>query len=118
MQCALAFGFSANAASAYERGTIPKQTAVVKIMNKAAGKAQTLSLAVGREYEYDKLRIMARSCQASAPYSAQDNFMFARIEKKSAGAAAEIFSGWMVASDPGYNPLQDADYDLWLIKCE
>jgi hypothetical protein len=121
--CSLLFalcaaGMPAAQAQEFERGTIPKQTAVVRIMNKAAGKAQTVNLSVDREYEYDRLKITVRACQSSAPYSAQDNFMFARVEKKSANAKAQIFSGWMVASDPGYNPLQDADYDLWLVRCE
>ena len=42
-------------------------------------------------------------------------FMFIEIDKSDEG---KIFSGWMSANEPGDNPLQNADYDLWLVKCE
>lgn len=89
-------------------------------MNKAAGRAQTVTLPVGVPFEYDRLSITVRACRASAPYSARDDFMFVQVEKKSARIPqdAKVFSGWMMSSDPGYNPLQDPDYDLWLVRCE
>jgi len=101
-----------------EPDTIQKQSAVIRIMNKAAGKTKTVTLPVGKSTEYERMNIMVHACRTSAPYGAADNFMFATIDKKSGNATPQIFSGWMMASDPGYNPLQDADYDLWLIKCD
>jgi len=101
-----------------ESDTIPKLSATLRIMNKAAGKAKTITLSVGKASEYERMNILVRACRTSAPYSARDDFMFAEISKKSGNASPTIFSGWMMASDPGYNPLQDSDYDLWLIRCE
>jgi len=95
---------------------IEKNTAVVRIMNKAAGRAHTVNITVGRETQFDKLKILIRDCKQSDPYSALDYFAFAQIWKKPSDA--RIFSGWMVASEPGENPLQDADFDLWLVRCE
>lgn len=97
---------------------IEKETAVVRIMNKAAGKARTATVGVGKKFEFEKLEMVVRSCKASVPFAAQDNFMFIEVAKKSSAEAKRIFSGWMTASEPGDNPLQDADYDLWLIGCE
>ena len=117
--CIIPCSFSARADDVpSEPDTIPKASAVVRIMNKAAGKAKTVTFPVGKTTEYERMSILVRACRVSAPYSAADNFMFAEISKKAGNASAPIFSGWMMASDPGYNPLQDADYDLWLIKCE
>ena len=101
----------ANPANAY----VEKQTAVVRIMNKAAGKAQTVSLPVGKTSEFEKLSIIVRSCKQTDPFEAEDFWSFFEISKTGDG---KIFSGWMSRNEPGENPLQNADYDLWLIRCE
>jgi hypothetical protein len=51
---------------------------------------------------------------ATDEFLPEDFFMFAEISKNE----KKIFSGWMTKSEPGRNPLQDADNDLWLIRCE
>jgi hypothetical protein len=101
----------ASDASAY----IDKKTAVVRVMNKAAGKAQTISLTVGRPADYEKMTLVARACKQTDPFQPEDFFMFAEISKNPDG---RIFSGWMSKNEPGDNPLQNADYDLWLVRCE
>lgn len=94
---------------------IDKQTAVVTVMDKTAGKVQTLALPVGTNVEHEKLNMLVRSCKQTDPFDAQDFFMFIEVNKSDEG---KIFSGWMSANEPGDNPLQNADYDLWLVKCE
>ncbi|MDR1338151.1 MAG: DUF2155 domain-containing protein [Rickettsiales bacterium] len=98
-------------ASAY----VEKKTAVVRVMNKAAGKSQTISLTVGARAEYEKLAMTVRSCRQTDPFQPEDFFMFVEVSKNPDG---RIFSGWMSRNEPGDNPLQNADYDLWLVKCE
>ena len=93
---------------------IDKNIAVVRIMNKAAGKTNTLNLPVGKTSEIDKMFVTVRACKQTAPYTAENFYMFAEIKKN----GNLIFSGWMDRNEPGDNPLQDADYDLWLINCE
>lgn len=93
---------------------VDKNIAVVRIMNKAAGKAQTISLPVGRTSQVEKLSVRVRACKQTAPYTAENFYMFAEISK----TGNQIFSGWMDRNEPGDNPLQDADYDLWLLRCE
>ena len=97
---------------------IDKKTAVVRIMNKQAGKARTVRVPVEKKTEFEKLEILVRACKSTGPFAAQDNFMFVEIMKSSQANASQIFSGWMTASEPGDNPLQDAEYDLWLLGCE
>ena len=29
----------------------------------------------------------------------------------------QVFGGWMTRNEPGQNPLQHSDYDVWLVKC-
>ncbi|MDE5615848.1 MAG: DUF2155 domain-containing protein [Alphaproteobacteria bacterium] len=92
---------------------IDRETAVVRIMNKAAGKAQTVTLPVGRRMSFEKLDLLVRSCKQTDPFQAEDFFMFIEISQD-----AKIFSGWMSRNEPGNNPLQHPDYDLWLVRCE
>lgn len=94
---------------------IDKQNAVIRIMNKAAGKVQVVTLPVGQDAQYEKLNMTVRSCKQTDPFDAEDFFMFIEISKQDSG---KIFSGWMSANEPGDNPLQNADYDVWLVKCE
>ncbi|MDR0741689.1 MAG: DUF2155 domain-containing protein [Rickettsiales bacterium] len=108
----LAFGvLSTDAAFAY----IDKKTAIVRVMNKAAGKSQTVALPVGPHTDYEKLSITVRACKQTDPFQPEDFLMFVEIYKNPDG---KIFSGWMSRNEPGDNPLQNADYDLWPVKCE
>lgn len=93
---------------------VNKDTAIVSVMNKAAGKAQTMSLPVGKISKIEKLSVRVRACKQTAPYTAENFYMFAEIKKN----GKRVFSGWMDRNEPGDNPLQDADYDLWLLRCE
>lgn len=104
------FSFNIVPAHAY----IEKNTAVIRIMNKAAGKARTVSVPIGKNYNYDKLNLKINNCKQTDPFDPENFFVFIEISKSN----NEIFSGWMNRNEPGYNPLQDADYDLWIIKCE
>ena len=92
---------------------VSHDAAVVRIMNKAAGKAQTVTIPVGRAAEFEKLNLVVRSCQQTDPFDAEDFFMFVEISQN-----AKIFSGWMSRNEPGANPLQHPDYDVWLVRCE
>lgn len=106
---------AANVAAAADPAQfIDRGTAVVRVMNKAAGKAVTTSLPIGRSAEFEKLEILVRTCKQTAPYEPENFYMFAEIKKN----GAIIFSGWMDRNEPGDNPLQDADYDLWPVECK
>ncbi len=94
---------------------VDKNSAVIRIMNKAAGKVQTVTLPVGKEAEFEKLSLIIRTCKQTDPFQAENFFAFVEMSKKSEG---KIFSGWMNANEPGENPVQNADYDVWLVKCE
>ena len=88
--------------------------AVVQVMNKAAGKTNTITIPVGKAAKFDKLEITVRKCLGANEFLPENFYMFTEVAK----SGKEIFSGWMVRSEPGQNPLQDADNDLWLVRCE
>lgn len=94
---------------------VDRANAVVRIMNKAAGKVQVLNLGVGQKTKFEKLEITVQACKQSDPFDAENYFAFIEVSDADHG---KIFSNWMDANEPGNNPLQNADYDLWLVKCE
>lgn len=94
---------------------VDKNTAVVQIMNKAAGKSQIINMPVGEPTAFEKLSVLVRSCKQTDPFDPENFFMFAEISKNGEG---KIFSNWMSRNEPGYSPLQNADYDVWLVRCE
>ena len=112
--CSLFSVLSAGADEIEESMYIPKQSAEVRIMSKQSGKANSYRIPVGKSVKYDKLEILVRKCLAADDFSAEDYFAFSEVSK----GGRRIFSGWMVQSEPGANPLQDPDTDLWLVKCE
>lgn len=91
-----------------------RENAVVRIMNKDAGKVQEVVIPVGQEVMFEKLYINVRSCKQTDPFEAEDFWGFVEISERDKG---QIFGGWMSRNEPGLNPLQHPDYDVWLVKC-
>ncbi len=94
---------------------VEKDYAVLRVMNKAAGKTQIVPVKVNQTKHYDGLNITVRNCKQSDPFDAENFFAFLEIYTKT---DERIFSGWMNRNEPGQNPLQDDTYDVWLEKCE
>lgn len=94
---------------------VERDIAVLRIMNKDAGKVQEIKIPVGTEAQFEKLYINVRSCKQTDPFEAEDFWGFIEISETSKG---QIFSNWMSRNEPGQNPLQHADYDVWMVGCE
>ncbi len=103
--------FTAFGARAY----IDRDTAVLQVMNKAAGKTQTIMAPVGREARFEKLNFLVRACKQSDPFDAENFYAFTEISR---GDGGMIYSNWLDRNNPGKNPVQNADYDIWLLRCE
>jgi len=114
IHCSLFVTFSAFAELSYEDHYIPMDNAVVQVMDKAAGRTRTLTIPVGTSTRFDRLDIQVRKCYGVNEFLPEDFYMLLDVRRND----NRIFSGWMVRSEPGQNPLQDPDNDLWLVRCE
>ena len=103
--------FAPNFANAF----VDRDVAVIRIMNKAAGKTYSTNIPVGESENFEKLNIVVHSCKQTDPFDAEDFFAFLEI---STTADGRIFSNWMSRNEPGARPLQNADYDVWLVECK
>ena len=93
---------------------VNRQNAVVTILDKASGKTHMLTLTTNQNTKYEKLSFLVRSCKQNDPFQPENAYMFVEITQNT----KLIFSGWMNKNEPGENPLQNADYDVWLVRCE
>ncbi len=93
---------------------VEKTNAVVRILNKDAGKVVEKTIPVGGGINFEKLNITVRTCKQSDPFDAKDYFAFIEIFDEE----NQVFGGWMTRNEPGINPLQHPDYDVWLVKCD
>lgn len=94
---------------------VNRDVAVLRVMNKDAGKVQEIKIPVGTEAQFEKIYINVRACKQTDPFEAEDFWGFVEISETGKG---QVFSNWMSRNEPGQNPLQHADYDVWLVKCE
>lgn len=94
---------------------INRDVAVLRVMNKDAGKVQEIKIPVGNEVQFEKLFINVRGCMQTDPFDAEDFWGFVEISEMNKGP---VFSNWMSRNEPGQNPLQHPDYDVWMVKCE
>ncbi|MBE6460035.1 MAG: DUF2155 domain-containing protein [Alphaproteobacteria bacterium] len=94
---------------------INRDIANIRVMNKAAGKTYSIDIPVGNSAQFEKLNITVHTCKQSDPFDAEDYFAFLEI---STSADGTIFSNWMSRNEPGVRPLQNADYDVWLVGCK
>ncbi|MBO5946784.1 MAG: DUF2155 domain-containing protein [Alphaproteobacteria bacterium] len=94
---------------------VNREVAVLRVMNKDAGKVQEVKIPVGDEVQFEKLFINVRTCKQTDPFDAEDFWGFIEIAETGKG---RIYSNWMSRNEPGQNPLQHADYDVWMVRCE
>ena len=75
------------AANAY----VDKSSAVVRILNKDAGKVSEHTINVGNALNFEKLNIVLRSCKQSDPFDAENFWAFVEIKDSDDKL---IFSNW------------------------
>lgn len=94
---------------------VDKTNAVIRILNKDAGKVSEQTIPVGYGIKFEKLNIDLRACKQSDPFDAENFWAFVEISDSDNGL---VFSNWLNRNEPGNMPLQHADYDVWLVRCE
>lgn len=94
---------------------INRNTATLRVMDKAAGKTRTLDATVGVPVRVEKMSILVRTCKQSDPFDPEDFYAFVEITKSD---NTKIYGNWMNRNNPGDRPLQNPDYDVWLVECK
>lgn len=89
--------------------------AVLRGLDRLSGVTADIALAPGETGWVGRLQVTLRECRYPAENPASDAFAYLRIVDP--GAELELFAGWMLASSPALNPLDDPRYDVWVLRC-
>lgn len=118
---------------------VQKDTAQLRALDKITGRYTDFEMKVGDPKIYGSLRIDLETCFQKPPEEPPESVAFLKItsatsrrvqtmavpreltaEERVATEGADVdlrFSGWMYASSPGFNALEDPVYDIWVIHC-
>lgn len=89
--------------------------AELRALDKVNGHTQTASVPVGGTAEMFGVLVTLHECRFPAENPTGDAFGFLTIRNPQSGAVK--FQGWMVASSPALNALDDRRYDVWVLRC-
>lgn len=109
---------TAGAAVAQEapEGLAEASVANLRGLDKIAGAATDLSLAVGESVDYGSLSVKLDACRYPADDPASNAYAFLEITDTAIGR--EVFRGWMIAQNPALSALDHQRYDVWVLRCK
>lgn len=102
------------AAAAQEVTSAPG--AVLRALDKISGDTQDIEIASGGSATFGRLTIALSDCRY--PTDDPSSNAFAHLTIAVANGGAPEFEGWMIASSPALSALDDARYDVWLLRCK
>lgn len=89
-----------------------------KTLDKITARTTTNEIKVGESVTFGSLEITVRYCRTRPPEEPPETFAFLEItDDQRTGEVVKVFSGWMIASSPGWNALEHPVYDVWVISC-
>ncbi|MCB2107093.1 MAG: DUF2155 domain-containing protein [Rhodobacteraceae bacterium] len=98
---------------------IPMDTAVLRALDKVSARVSTLRAPVGVPIAFGRLEITAQRCLARPPEETPESSVLLDIYKQLGDTPREqVFHGWMFASSPDLSAMEDAVYDVWVLRCE
>lgn len=106
------------AALAQEVDSERQQALTFKTLDKITARTTTYQIVVGESATFGSLEITVRYCRSRPPEEPPETFAFLEItDDQRTGDVVKVFSGWMIASSPGWNALEHPVYDVWVISC-
>ena len=90
--------------------------AMLRGLDKVAGRTQDIPLEVGAAVSFGRLEVRLGECRYPVADPSSDAFAQVTITDTTDGLT--VFSGWMIASSPALSALDDARYDLWVTSCK
>ena len=85
-------------------------------LDKVSGETTDITLGIGERGALGRLDITHVGCRFPVEDGASDAWAFLEIHDRLRGE--QLFRGWMVASSPALNALDDPRYDVWVLGCQ
>ena len=91
---------------------------VIQGLDKITARIETFEVFVGQTHKFGVLDIFVERCVFSKPIFKPESLAFIRINDNSDRFSEVKFKGWMFASSPALNALENSVYDLSILSCK
>ena len=91
---------------------------VIQGLDKITARIETFEVDVGKTYKFGVLDIFVERCVFSKPIFKPESLAFIKIKDNSDRLSEVKFSGWMFASSPALNALENPVYDVSILDCK
>ena len=91
---------------------------VIQGLDKITARIETFEVDVSQTYKFGVLDIFVERCIFSKPIFKPESLAYIRIKDNSDRLSEVKFKGWMFASSPALNALEDSVYDISILACK
>ena len=91
---------------------------VIQGLDKITARIETFEVFVGQNHKFGVLDIFVERCVFSKPIFKPESLAFIKINDNSDRFSEVKFEGWMFASSPALNALENSVYDLSILSCK
>ena len=91
---------------------------IIQGLDKITARIQTFEVDVGQTYKFGVLDIFVERCVFSKPIFKPESLAFIKIKDNSDRLSEVKFNGWMFASSPALNALENPVYDVSILACK
>ena len=91
---------------------------VIQGLDKITARIQTFEVDVGKTHKFGVLDIFVERCVFSKPIFKPESLAFIKIKDNSDRLSEVKFNGWMFASSPALNALENPVYDVSILACK
>ena len=91
---------------------------VIQGLDKITARIKTFEVDVSQTYKFGALDIFVERCVFSKPIFKPESLAYIRIKDNSDRLSEVKFKGWMFASSPALNALENSVYDISILACK
>lgn len=91
---------------------------VIQGLDKITARIKTFEVNVSQTYKFGVLDILVERCVFSKPIFKPESLAYIRIKDNSDRLSEVKFKGWMFASSPALNALENSVYDISILACK
>ena len=91
---------------------------VIQGLDKITARIETFEVDVSKTHKFGVLDIFVERCIFSKPIFKPESLAYIRINDNSDRLSEVKFKGWMFASSPALNALENSVYDISILACK
>ena len=91
---------------------------VIQGLDKITARIKTFEVDVSKTHKFGVLDIFVERCLFSKPIFKPESLAYIKIKDNSDRLSEIKFKGWMFASSPALNALEDSVYDISILACK